>query len=210
MTESDYQFHRNMSLVPQVGYCSSTDNQWKNTEKRKLEEEEQLQKRRDIADQHEKTFLSVSSINAIPDSADEKSDKESDTEYLGANSSNKYVFQSNMLDHESDDMPPQYQHIRHGPCSVKLQSYVIMPKLKSEFHLSKNQAQGAICTVANNLFGRKKYGEWKQYERDEPTVYNTLPVISNTNKTEAYVKALIPAGIMNEIMSSEMESCKIL
>ena len=45
MTESDYQFHRNMSLVPQVGYCSSTDNQWKNTEKRKLEEEEQLQKR---------------------------------------------------------------------------------------------------------------------------------------------------------------------
>ena len=120
------------------------------------------------------------------------------------------MFQSNMLDHESDDMPPQYQHIRHGPCSVKLQYYVTMLKLKSEFHLSKNQAQEAICTVANNLFGRKKYGELKQYERDEPTIYNTLPVISNTNKTEAYVEALIPAGIMNEIMSSEMDSCKIL
>ena len=39
-----------MSLVPQVGYCSSTDNQWKRTEKRKLEIEEQLQKRRETAD----------------------------------------------------------------------------------------------------------------------------------------------------------------
>ena len=74
MTESDYQFHGNMSLVPQVGYCSSTDNQWKRTEKKKFEVEEQLQKRRD-GDQHKSIFLSVSSINAIPDSAHEKSDK---------------------------------------------------------------------------------------------------------------------------------------
>ena len=48
MTESDYQFHGNMSLVPQVGYCSSTDNQWKRTEKKKFEVEEQLQKRREM------------------------------------------------------------------------------------------------------------------------------------------------------------------
>ena len=91
MTESDYRFQRNTPLVPQVGYCSSTDNQWKRTEKRKLEEEEQLQKRRENADQHERTFLSVSSIDAIPYSADEKSEKESDPEYLGVNNSNKYV-----------------------------------------------------------------------------------------------------------------------
>ena len=74
MTQPDYQFHRNMSLVPQVWYCSSTDNQWKRTEKTKLEEREQLQKRRETADQHERTFLSVSNIDAIHDSADEKSD----------------------------------------------------------------------------------------------------------------------------------------
>ena len=59
--------------------------------KKKLEEEELLQKRREIADQHERTFLSVSSIGAMPESADEKSDKESDTEYSGTNNSNKYV-----------------------------------------------------------------------------------------------------------------------
>ena len=56
--------------------------------KKKLEEEELLQKR-EIADQHERTFLSVTSIDAIPESADEKSDKESDTEYSGTNNSNK-------------------------------------------------------------------------------------------------------------------------
>ena len=67
-------------------------------------------------------------------------------------------------------------------------------------HLSENQAQGALCTVANNLFGKREYGEWKRYERDEPTTYDTLPTISNTNRTEAYVEALILAGITNEIM----------
>lgn len=34
--------------------------------------------------------------------------------------------------------------------------------------------------------------------------HNTLPAISNANKTEAYVEGLILAGITNEIMSSEM------
>ena len=72
MIESDYQFHRNIPLVPQVGYCSSTDNQWKRTEKRKLKEEKQLRKERENSDEHERTFFSVSSIDAMRDSADKK------------------------------------------------------------------------------------------------------------------------------------------
>ena len=149
-------------------------------------------------------ILSQSSTNAIPDSADEKSDKEIDTEYLGANNSNKYVLKSNILDHEND-MPPQYWHIRYGPHSVKPEHFETMHKLKSELHLSENQVEGAICTVANDLFGRKEYGELKQYERAEPTTYNTLSAINNTNRTEAHVEALILAGKTNE-MSSEMET----
>ena len=49
-----------------------------------------------------------------------------------------------------------------------------MHKLKSESHLSENQAQGAIYTVANNLFGRREYGEWKQYKRDEPNTNRSI------------------------------------
>ena len=96
-------------------------------------------------------------------------------------------------------------NILHMPCSVKPEYYITMHKLKSELHSSENQVQGATCTVANNLFGRKEYDEWKQYERYEPTTYNTLPAISNTNRTETYVEALILAGITNE-MPSEMET----
>ena len=65
------------------------------------------------------------------------------------------MFKSNMLDHENDDMPPQYQHIRHGAHSVKPEYYTTMHKLKSGLHLSENQVQGAICTVTNNLFYRR-------------------------------------------------------
>lgn len=75
MTESDYQFHGNMSLVPQVGYCSSTDNQWKRTEKKKVWGGRTVAEKKRDGDQHKSIFLSVSSINAIPDSAHEKSDK---------------------------------------------------------------------------------------------------------------------------------------
>ena len=61
-----------------------------------------------------------------------------------------------------------------------------------------------ICTVAS-LFSKKEYGEWKQYEGDVLTTYNTLSAISNTNKTEAYVEALIVASITYEMLS-EMET----
>ena len=52
-----------------------------------------------------------------------------------------------------------FRPITNGPCSVKPEYYATMHKLKSKFHLSENQAQGARCTVANNLYGRKEYGE---------------------------------------------------
>ena len=80
--------------------------------------------KKEIADQHERKFLSASSIDAIPDSADEKSGKESGTEYSEANNSNKHVFKSNMIGNKNDEMPPQYRHIRYGPRSVKHEYYI--------------------------------------------------------------------------------------
>ena len=73
----------------------------------------------------------------------------------------KNMFKSNTLDHENDDMLPQYGDIRDRPCSIKPEYYLTMHKLKSELHLSENQQQGAICTLVNNLFGRREYDEWK-------------------------------------------------
>ena len=59
-----------------------------------------------------------------------------------------------------------------------------------------------VCAVANNLFSRKQYGEWKRNERGD----NTLPAISDVNWFEAYIEALILGGITNEIILPEMET----
>ena len=45
--------------------------------------------------------------------------------------------------------------------------------------MSQSQIQGAIVTVANELFGRKEYGEWKAYCSTEPQDNNTLPSFNN-------------------------------
>ena len=53
---------------------------------------------------------------------------------------------------------PILTHTKWFEYSVRSEYYIAMNKLKSELHMSEKQAQGAICTVANILFGRKDYG----------------------------------------------------
>ena len=72
--------------------------------------------------------------------------------------------------------------------------------MKSELHMSDNQMEGLICICANIIFGLKKFGKWKRYDKDQSTDNNTLPATTNSNRTEAYVEALILAGLANEIM----------
>ena len=103
----------------------------------------------------------------------------------------------------NDDMPEYDHYIRYGLRSVRSVYYITMHKLKSEFHLSENQAQGAICTVANNLFNHKEFGEWKRYEKEKPTDYNTLPAPTTTNRTESCIEPLILSVIVDEIMNIE-------
>ena len=61
MTEDDLQFYKNMCLVPQVWYSSRICTKWGNCETRKRKREEQHQKMKDDAMQHESTFFSRSS-----------------------------------------------------------------------------------------------------------------------------------------------------
>ena len=81
-------------------------------------------------------------------------------------------------------MPFCFHHIRSGLRSVRSEYYKLTHKLKSELHLSEAQAQGAIISVANILFGRQEFGEWKIYEKGKEVDYNTLPASKNMNRTE--------------------------
>ena len=72
--------------------------------------------------------------------------------------------------------------------------------MKSELHMSDNQVEGSICICTNILFSCIKFGKWKRYDKDQATDNNTISATTNSNRTEAYVEALILAGIANEIM----------
>ena len=58
--------------------------------------------------------------------------------------------------------------------------YHVITKLKSMYYMSQVQADAAIGEVGNNLFGRN----WKCYDVDKPTDWNTLPEGSNMRRVE--------------------------
>ena len=72
--------------------------------------------------------------------------------------------------------------------------------------MSEAQVQGAIISVANILFNRKEFGEWKLFDKGTPTDPNTLPAPTNINRTEPYIKAMISAGIVEEVMNGDVDA----
>ena len=67
--------------------------------------------------------------------------------------------------------------------------------------MSHRQIKDAITTVANELFGRKQFGEWKMFGEKVNTLTdnNTLPAASNLRRTEKYMKAMA-LRIVDDIM----------
>ena len=63
--------------------------------------------------------------------------------------------------------------------------------------MSQAQADAAIIEVGNNLFGRN----WKSYDCDKPTDWNTLPAGSNMPRVEPYMEAMALACIVEEVMA---------
>ncbi len=192
MVEKDFKFYENMCLTPQVGYADDkTCKKWEKTEKRKRKREEGLENKRRQSTEYENSFNGSDAFDEPFE--DNPNDGDFDVDQIDEKS--KYD--------PNDELPVKYRHIREGMRSVKPEYYSTIHTLKSEYHLSERQAQGAICTVANNLFGRRKFGKWKQFENRTKTDNNTLPAPTNSNRTEPYFEALVLAGIANEIMSSE-------
>ena len=112
----------------------------------------------------------------------------------------KYAY-SEVLDHPDDDLALRYRHIRSGPRTVKSEFYLVKSILQSQYHMSDEQSDGAIMVVANYLFGRKEFGEWKPYVQNSEATNNTLPAHSNRRRVEVQTEALALALIVEEIMS---------
>ena len=113
----------------------------------------------------------------------------------------KRKYQLNETFNLADDfLPFQFCHICNGPRSVKPEIYKVATILSSSYHMSQSQVQGAIITVANELFGRKEFGEWKVYSSTEPQDDNTLPSFNNVRRAEHYFEAMALNMVVEEIM----------
>ena len=202
MTKKDEKFYSNQCLIPPIGYCTSfSDRKWSKSVKRKRQDDENLKTKRIQANQYKDNARPVQLPEIDSDPVNTEEDP-CDSEFKPELSHQKYAFKET-VDLVGDDMPYKYRHIRHGLRSVRAEYYIAMNQLKSELHMSEHQAQESICTIANTLFGRKQYGEWKCHTPQNGTDCNTLPAKNNTNRTETYAEALVLAGIVNEVMSPD-------
>ena len=57
------------------------------------------------------------------------------------------MFKSNILDHENDDMLPQYGDIRDKPCSIKPEYYVTM-QIKIRVAFIRKSAAGSNMYIS--------------------------------------------------------------
>ena len=66
-----------------------------------------------------------------------------------------------------------------------------------------HQSDGAIIGVANHLFGRTNYGEWKKHMTNSETTKNTLPAHSNRRRVEVQAVKQLMTGETCVVYSSD-------
>jgi len=191
MTNDDFEFYENQKKTPQIGYCDNfVDRKWNLSKMKKLNRERRVR--------NEYMDFPISTQSQDIDDGDESDHFDNDKEYAISPEQKraKYEYVKVFSDEVDDNLPSQYRHIRLSQRSVRPEVYTLMHKLKSTYHMSQRQCEGAIIEVANNLFGRK----WKFYDKELPTDADTLPAGSNTRRTESYIEAMALSAIVEEIV----------
>ena len=196
MGEDENKFYQNQVLCPPIGYCDSF------VSRRDILSQER--KRRNVKD---KNFDFSSGQLELENSDGDASDiGNHDTFEPPKESTPKKRKYECIVEDAADTLPREYRHIRKSVHGVRPEVYVVMEKLSAVYHMSSSQVQGAIVTVANDLFGRKECGAWKTYDEGEGIDINTLPCPKAVRQTESYMEAMALGMIVNEIMSEDNET----
>ena len=98
----------------------------------------------------------------------------------------------------TEEMPLKFQHIRQSIRKVRPEFYETIDKLKSSYHMSHEQAVGAVITVGNKMFGRK----WKHHDEPEVIDLDTLPDPRNVRQAGKSIEAMALDEIVKEVMTS--------
>ena len=224
MTDKDESFYQDQKSGARREYCTrSVDPRWRANHDRKLK---RLQRTRnesyDSADltgvswtEHSEEVSEVSKEHEDSVVCEETSTSTDATvEVPQSGKKRKYEF-VDVQDDADDDLPQQYRNIRRssgkrtrndGQRSVRPEIYYVAGILSSKYHMSQSQVEGAIITVANELFGRKYHGKWKIYDRDTPQDKNTLPAMSNIRSNQQCMETMALSMIVEEIMKDDSDT----
>ena len=153
------------------------DRKWAKTMERRSQDLKSLEKSRIASEEHRKSLEGVSGEGLMNSSASEESGD--DTDFNPDNIQEEPPVEgplyrtrhSNVSQAEEDSLPAQYRHIRTGIRKVRPEYYETLDKLKSTYHMSQFQAEGAIVEVGNNMFGRK----WKFHQKSGEIDNDMLP-----------------------------------
>ena len=196
MVPRDWKFYENQKCNPPIGYCEGfVDRQWELSNKRKMQ---RLNRSRD--ESLNQSYVDTLAVVEDPLEEQQYQKRSIDIDY-DESSPKKTKFDFDFVTSVNrDDLPSKYRHTRDGLRSVKPEIYRVISILSSEYHMSKNQIEGSLVTIANELFGRKEFGEWKVHDKTKIPDNNTLPCMSNIRRTERYMEALALDLIVQEIM----------
>ena len=208
MSTADFAFYNNQKKTPPVGYCSSTvDRNWDKSMKRK--EKRNNRTRNEQYDDNSGGVVNPSIENIGSEDVIKMDDDQYDQDFIDdVDKKLKRKYQA-VIDDKDDDLPYKYRHIRHGLCSVRPQVYKVIKILQAKYHLSYEQAVGAIITISNILFGRENFGAWKAHEPNGVCDNNTMPERRNSRRTDSYIEVMALHSIAEEIMTGE-DTCIVL
>ena len=201
MSQADWQFYENQQKEIRFGYCSSfLDRKWLIAQEKR--------KKREVRTRNESYGNLWEVNNPIPDETvadhDATTRKPVDPDFIEPATPPKrakYAY-TKAVDDPKDPLPPEFRHIRNGLRSVRPEYYVLIEKLISVYHMSYRQAQAAVFETANHLFGRKQYGQWKQYSREQTLDCNTLPEQKNARKNSKLFETMSLSLLVEDIMAN--------
>ena len=187
------------------------DRKWVKTMERRSHDLKSLEKSRIASEEHRKSLEGVSGVDHENNSASEESGDDTDSNFKpenipeieeGPSHRTRY---SNVSQDEGDSLPAQYRHIRTGVRKVRPEYYETLDKLKSSYHMSQFQAEGAVVEVGNNMFGRK----WKFHKKSSGEIdLDMLPDSKCSRLVGKKIEAQALSEIVKEIMNAS-DNCTI-
>ena len=97
-----------------------------------------------------------------------------------------------------DEMPKDWRHIRHSRNLVRSEYFRTVDLLISKYHMSYEQAVGAVTTVGNNMFGLP----WKSFDEEDVITVDTVPHKARNIRVGKALEALTLSQIVEKILAS--------